>query len=600
MTIETVEATRPGDNRTRMNNELFGVFGDRSTFERHRPTDEFDDVVGGDAVTVGVRGDELHLRHRYDSFSGQHGCCVVWGEVVPGADFAGPAAGTLPDASTTEPRGDAPTVDSPAETVYEAFAEAGTAAFDGLGGSYLVVVEHDGDAVVAGDLLRSIECFYTDAGGRRTFGTDAARLARTIEDPSIHWRGLNQLLHVGVVFENRTLLRELRRSPFDGYLAASGTGDFERFVYRPRDGADVDHARRLADRLSAAIRRRRIDASPSGILASAGFDSRLLLATIPDLDVSYTLGTQDTPEVRVARTIAEQYGVDHEVLPVTDRYLDMRPEIVQYTHGLRESVHIHHRGNVGQLTEPVMHHGLLLDTLLRDIYLSRRTIDGFGRSLPLPWLESDPDPVEYYDGRLGVYTDREELLGSHPVDGLSSSELFAESIETAMAACLRHSDSTQNAMSRLGVRLSPALPFRTHIADNHLETLVAGDADLIDWHLTTPPAYRNGRTYQRALERIDDDILRHRPPDRPHRSYVLNQIEGFLKRTLPGLSPGGTPWPDRDELYDEIGMDGKLFPDTPAVHELPPRIKLRIGDAMVWLECATGERHSPEQLLRLP
>lgn len=576
MTTKTVRAVEPNESRPRMNTELFGVFGDLERFERYRSEAEFDRVVSGERVTVGVRDDGLDVDGRSSVAETEEGCCAIWGELITPADVSRPGA----------------------EWLLERVLASGPSAFEELNGSYVAVVEWDGRAVVIPDLLRSRECFYADVDGTRVFGTDAAAIARLLDSPTVDGVGLNHHLHFGVVLEDRTILRELRRLPFDASLTETRTDDLGRLSYRvvERD----DYAADLADRLRDAVRRRSSYPGKRGLLASAGFDSRLLMANVPDLDVSYTLGTPSTPEVIVARKLAAQYGVDHQLLPVTEGYLNTDPEIVQYTNGIRESVHIHHRGNDDQLAVDTIYHGLLLDTVLRDIYLPRRTVDLFGHPLPLPGLESDPDVFDSMKTRLDIYTERETLLAEcSNAEHESTKEFLEREITAAIDDCRSNADSTYNAMALLGLKLKQALPFKTHLADNYYESLVAADADIIEWHLTTPPRRRNSRTFQRALELVDDDLLRHRPPDRPHRSHLFNQVEGFLRRNLPVVESAGTPWPDRDRIYEENDMDRKLFPDSPAVHELPPRVKLRINDALTWLECATGRVYRPDDVLRL-
>ena len=140
-----------------------------------------------------------------------------------------------------------------------------------------------------------------------------------------------------------------------------------------------------------------------------------------------------------------------------------------------------------------------------------------------------------------------------------------------------------NAIDLLAMKCKSALPFATNLTDQYGAPLVAADSELLDWHLTTPPQYRNDRTYQRALEQIDPAIFRHRPPDRPHRSYQLNQIEKFLRKQVPGIRSFGTPWPDRERIYDRTNRDEQWFAEEPAVQALPVRVKLRINDARTWI-----------------
>lgn len=578
MRTHETNTTRRGREMPQPNRELFGVFGGPTTFDRFRSRDEFHRIVSGPGVTAGIRDDGLERPGWSSAVETSDGCAVIWGEVVPPADATKPAAAWLLDAVRAR----------------------GVEAFDELNGSYVSVVDTDGTVRVVPDLLRSRECFYADPDGVRVFGTDAARVARCLQRATIDGIGLNQLLYFGVVFHERTLLRELRRVPFDSALHESGSDPLDRVIYRPTSRSREAHARDLADRLTAAVERRAGYPAPKGVLSSAGFDSRLILAALPELDVSYTLGTPTTPEVVTARQLADQYDVDHELLPVNQDYLKTSDDIVQHTGGIRESLHIHHRGNEDRIKVRTMYHGLLLDTVLRDIYLPGNRIEAFGHALPLPGLVSDPDPLVFMRERLGIYGGRGSLLAPHPeADQLSESEFLRRTMSAAMDDCRDYADSIYNAMSLLGLKVTQALPFHTHLADNYFGSLVAADAELIDWHLITPPQHRNDRTYQRALEHVDDDLLAHRPPDRPHRSYMLNQIEKFLRRRLPLVDEPGTPWPDRDGIYDAQGLDYELFPQTPAVYSLPPRVKLRINDAMIWLELATGERLLPDDILRL-
>lgn len=559
--------------RPRMNREVFGVFGSESDLSAHRSLREFDAVVSGRTTTVGVRDTALDLSGRTSVYEGPRGHCVLFGEAC---------VRTAADAN-------------PARELYERFAERGLDAVEDLNGSYLAVLEYDDEAWIVPDLLRSWECFYTDTSGTRAFGTDAARVARTIDSPTVDRRGLNELLHFGVVFGMRTLLDDLERQPFDAALGSDRTEPLDRFVYDPSDESDI--VENLARRLERAVEARDDYPGPKGLLASAGYDSRLLMSTISDLDACYTLGEESAPEVQVARKLAAQYGLDHETLPVTSQYLNTSPEIVQYTNGVRESLHIHHRGNDRHNAATTMYHGLFLDTLLRAFYLPRKTIDLLGHPLPVPGLEADPDPQAFYTDRLDVYDNDQQLLAGGVDDARTVDEFVTATIDPAIDRCAERANSTYNAMAMLGVKLTPALPFRTHLADNFVESLVAADDRLVEWHLTTPPEVRTSRTFQRAIKRIDGDIFRHRPPDRRYASRTFSQIDSFVRRTVPWLSSPGTPWPDRRQLYERHDMDSKLFPDTPRVHEHPPQIKLRLNDALTWLELATDRGYTPDDLL---
>lgn len=561
-----------------MKRELFGVFGDREQFLRFRSPSEFDRLVCGESVTVGIRDPWLGHPTRSTSYKSPSGCCVIWGEAFPTQETKKPTA----------------------EWLFNNYTDTDTDAFDDLNGSYIAVVEYDGDAVVSTDPVQSSEGFYADTEYGRCFGTDATQLTRAVKNPALDCQGLCEFLHFGLTFGETTVIEEVRRLPFDGYLTTEATEELSRFVYQPET---FDYAEQLAVRLKRALSRRSIYSGRKGILMSAGFDSRLLLAGISDLDVCYTLGTSSTPEVKTARKLAAQYDIPHRILQIGSDYLVAPPEIVRYTQGIRESVHIHHQGNVGEMDADVMYHGLLLDTLLRGHYLPHDTLrlDAIDRRFPLPWLDPDPDVPTQFADKLGFFADTERLLVDCPeIDADTPEEFLRDTIGHHYRQGFDRAGSQYNAMALLGIKCKSALPFRTHLADQYLESFVAADTELVDWHLSTPPEYRNDRTYQRALRMIDDDIFRHRPPDRPHRSYQLNQVEKYLRKKLPGVKPFGTPWPDRDRIYGENDLDQRLFPDRPDLHGLPPRIKLRINDTRTGVNHATDGTLDPMKRLSIP
>lgn len=560
-----------------MRTELFGIFGDREQFARFRSPDAFDRLVSGESITVGVRDPHLDVPGRSTTYRSPEGRCVVWGEalVPPGVER------------------------SSAAWLFDQYVEGGADAFDRLNGSYVAVLEHDGDAVVVNDPIHSWECFYTETDGVRRFGTDAAALTRTLPSPTLDCRGLCELAHFGLTFGGTTAVEEVTRLAFDSRLTVDSVEPLSRFVYEP---SSFDYAEELAVRLERAIGRRASYPGTGGMLMSAGFDSRLLLTRLPNVDVCYTLGTPETPEVRVARKVASQYGARHQTLVVNDDYLADDPEIVRYTNGIRESVHIHHRGNTAEIETDTIYHGLFLDTLLRGRFVPHDTLrlDVIDRDFPLPRLDPDPDVAGHFADKLGFYSGSDRPLIDCPaVDAATPDEFLEETIERHYRRGFDRTDSRYNAMSLLGIKCKSALPFRTHLADQFLESFVAADRELIDWHLTTPPEHRNDDTYQKALRMIDPDVFRYRPPDRPHRSYQLNQMEKYVRKKLPGIDPFGTPWPDRDRIYDENDLDRRLFADRPDLHGLPPRVKLRLNDARTWLGYATEDGIAePNDLVR--
>ncbi len=551
-----------------MNKEVFGVFGDREAFDDLHTSRSFDSIVEGEAVTVGVRSPGLDVTGRSQVRDAEAGACILFGEVFPPAD--------------------APPGTTASEWLSTAYAAEGRDAFAGLNGSYLAVLEHDGDAIVATDPIRSWECYYADVDGVRVFGSDVTALKRLVDDPGVDRTSVLEMLHLGTVLGDRTLFEEIRRVPFDGYLTASDTGTFDRFVYEPRS---FDYVDELAGRLQRAIDRRAHYPGSKGLLLSGGKDSRIFLSQVPGIDYTYTVGRGDSREVRVAKNIAAQYGASHRAIEPGERYLYPTDEKVLYSQSIKETLHIHHGGYDDRFDVDVMYHGLLFDTLFKGYFLEWDGPSVFGTKLESNSLVTDPDPVDSLLNTLGFLPEASRRLPDRMrgvFDGVdldvgSPRAFLEDSLETEFDRWDDRTSSTHNAMDQVVIANQPAMPFRTHLADNYYESFVAMDSELLDWHLTAPPEVRHGDTFRQALERVDDQILRHRPPNQPHTSSYLNQVERFLRRKLPGVEAFEPAWPDRRVMYEDHDLDDHLFPDSRTVRRMPARQKLRVNDVRWWL-----------------
>lgn len=547
-----------------MNKELFGVFGDRAEFERLRSDKEFDVIVDGKCSTVGIRDPHLGLPGRSATYTSPHGACVIWGEAH------------IPDATTT----------NAARWLLYHYTEHGKNAISNVSGSYLIFLEYDGTACLISDPIRSWECFYTDDPGSRVFGTDATTVARSLSNPSIDSRALTEFLHIGTVLGNRTLVTGLDRVPLDGGITESTVESYQRFSYDPQS---FDYAVELAARLQRAIRRRAHYPGQKGLLLSAGYDSRTILACLPELDRCYTIGSPDSREMRVARRIAAQYDIPHTVLEPNDRYIRPTPEKVRYSQMIKESLHIHHAGYTDDINVETIYHGLLYDTLFRGYYNKPNGMTLLGKELPIGKSSQPEDVVGALLDQLRDVSD-DNALATCASDVFANldigdpSALIRESVVDELANCATRADSVYNQMALFAIRNQPAKASRIHLADNYLEALIAADSELLLWHLQTPPEHRSTETFLQAMRQLDPEILQYAPPDRPYNRHALNQLERFVRRKLPYVEAFQHAWPDRDSRYEEYRLDQHLFPDTPSVHQLPAREKLRINDARQWIQ----------------
>ncbi|MFA9415102.1 hypothetical protein [Natrinema sp. HArc-T2] len=555
-----------------MNRELFGVIGGIDTFERFRSSDDFDEVLAGSTITVGIRDADLRTPGWSATYTGDEGCCLVWGEAyVPDDD---------PNA---------------ARWLLKRYETIGIEALRELNGSYLVVIDAEvsGDAFVATDPVRSRECFYTDDHGVRVFGTDAAAIGRTIAEPTLDRDGVLEFLHLGVILGEKTAVTELSRLPLDSRLTPASVDSFDRFVYDPQPSRTFDPVDELADRLGRAFRRRSSLPGRTGVLLSAGYDSRIILSQVEDIDRSYTVGSLDAQEVRGARALAAQYGASHTAFPPDERYLRPDESKIRYSQGIKESLHIHHAGYTDEIDVDTMFHGLLCDTFFRGHFTASEAVDVLGKRVPTGRLESDPDPVESLLEKFGYNREASLELAERTSFDVDPEAFVTEAIADEFETRRRRTDTVQNALTCTGIANQPSIPFHNHLSDHFVTSFLATDRELIDWHLRTPPEHRTTETFLRACEQLDNDILRHRPPDRPHDARLFNEVEGFVRRKTPFLSSFEPPWPDRETLFDRHDFDRRLLGDLEHVHSLSARHKLRLTDLRGWLGCWSA---LPDQL----
>jgi asparagine synthase (glutamine-hydrolysing) len=555
-----------------MPTELFGVFGGRDRFERLRSPEPFDVVVEGESVTVGVSDGAFGRPQRSAVHQDADGFCAVFGELYP------------PEWAESDP----------ARWVYHHYQTTGERALENLNGSYVIVLEYDGEATVVTDQIRSRECFYT-VESAPVFGTDAVNVARTVRNRTLDHDNLLEYLYLSVVLGEGTLYEQLKRVPFDGVLREEGVDRLDRFVYQSES---FDYAAALADRIERAVDRRTDPRGSTGLLLSAGFDSRTLLATA-DVDVCYTVGESDSGEVRSAKRLAAQYDTPHVALAPDDRYLNTDPGMCRYTHGTKESLHVHHAGYESEMRTRKMLHGWMFDSLLREHFVPQRTVEVMGRTIPVDRLDPDVDPVEFATRKMGYLPEASSVHDRFRAMGVVDygPESFVDAtIQQEFECCKRAGETPHDTANRFGVKNIPSAPFRNHLIDTFEEHFVAADLDLVSWHLRTPPEHRNTKTFLEALDRIDGSLRDVRPPDRPHDRFLLNQAEKFLRKKVPDLEPFGTPWPDRRELYQRNKLDEVLFDDQPWLHDHSPRFKLRFHDVLCWLDAVEQNTVTPDAL----
>ena len=557
-----------------MHREFFGVFGDRADFAQFRSSEAFSTVLDFEGVTVGIRDPEIGEPGWSSCYRSDDGVCVIFGESYTPDEIDRPTAAWL----------------------FDQVEDNGVDALSELNGSYLAFLANGNDRFVATDPIRSRECFYTDVEEMRIFGSDAATVGRCIPNPRICSEAMSEYLYLGVTLGEKTSLTDLHRLPADSVLRGQHVDQLERFVY---DEQTFDYVGELAKRLERALRRRSQLPGRKGLLLSGGYDSRLFLPVLSELSHTYTVGASNAQEVRGARRVAHQYGAPHTAFEPDRRYLLADDRKVRYSQGIKESLHIHHAGYSDEMDVDTVYHGLLCDTMFRGHFTAEDAIEVRGIRIPLNRPDPDPNPITSLLGKFGYDREASEVL-SDATDLEDDPEQFARrAVAREFEKTWDRADSIHNALNACGIGNQPSIPFHTQITDQFLGSFLATDIELLDWHLTTPPAHRTTDTFLRACERIDSDVLAHDPPDRPHDSRLLNEVERFMRQHTPGLTPFDPPWPDRNTVFERHNLDDILLQDCAHLHDdLPPRQKLRVNDLLGWSrQCSPAVAGQAEDII---
>lgn len=272
------------------------------------PGDDEREIYGSDGVSIGVTRPAVDKRG-VSCWSDANRAGVVYGVITN----LGELSASLSD-------------------VFESLFEDPTGTLADLEGGFLVA-GYDSSAdrqLVATDKLGARECYVTESGGF-AFSTDLAALVSQLDDVAVDRQAVNDMLLVGHMWGNRTLVEGVRTvRPATVVEVTDGDRSAERYwkpSYEQADPGD-EYLSELVRRYRQAVERTsRTFPAEAGLWLSGGLDSRTtaaaLLETIPSVEFesldAYTYDanppTNDNP--RLARKIAEILDIGFTEVPLT-------------------------------------------------------------------------------------------------------------------------------------------------------------------------------------------------------------------------------------------------------------------------------------------
>ncbi|MBN2027616.1 MAG: hypothetical protein JW854_12740 [Actinobacteria bacterium] len=290
-----------------------------------------------------------------------------------------------------------------------------------------------------------------------------------------------------------------------------------KFAYGKARKAKDEDVRKLAAALQEACGRAVDGFDSIGLLLSGGFDSRALLACLPESTICYTSCDYLNFETRVAAKAAKIKGCPHRLLKRTPHhYLDILPEAARINEGAMEYHHVHLvnlTSRMQEVSRGVMLHGLGLDFILRGHYLPRSSWKVAGRRFQPAILKDYGSLAEVADFLLGVESVRPDAV-DFLVPSLSNDyrdyprQVIRDFVEKSADCIVRPIDITELFVFRDLSRWL-TFPLVECLRQYFPERWVAVDNSLVDIALTTPPETRfDSRLIRRALELIDPRMTR--------------------------------------------------------------------------------------------
>lgn len=187
-----------------------------------------------------------------------------------------------------------------------------------LEGPFLIAAmdRETGTIRVATDKAGSRPCYYTDGDGFH-FGSELKPLLEGVSSPTVDRQAVSDLLLLGTVIGEKTILEDANTLPPATYLTyADGTVETTRYwTPEAREDRGEEYVRgwirRFEDAMDDLIGT--VD-GPTGLWLSGGLDSRVAGATLRRLDADFETLTYDNGlqgDNEVAPRVADRLGVRH-------------------------------------------------------------------------------------------------------------------------------------------------------------------------------------------------------------------------------------------------------------------------------------------------
>ena len=234
---------------------------------------------------------------------------------------------------------------SAGETVLDRYRRLGEGCLPTLNGSFSgLIIDHERNRVLLFNDRYGLErIYFHEADGNTYFASEAKALLRVL--PAVRGfddEGVAEFLRFGCVLGWKTLFRGITCLE-GGSLWQFKRGACTKSRYFTPDSwyglpslEEADFETAFLETFRRILPHYARDASRLGISLTGGLDTRMIMATLPRLEpppVTYTFtgGTGETVDDRLAARVAAACGVEHRLLRIEAAFLDKFAEYVDRT-----------------------------------------------------------------------------------------------------------------------------------------------------------------------------------------------------------------------------------------------------------------------------
>jgi len=411
-----------------------------------------------------------------------------------------------------------------AEYCLHLYEEMGKGAFQGLNGSFCIIIFNliTQELLLVNDRFSSRPMFYYLTNkSTLLFSTQLSTILKSSEIPrELNIKSIFEFFTFQKVLGTKTFYKDINMLPPATVLCyRNGNISFIyywKMKYKKEKHPEEYYVNKLVGAIKKSVKRKTQGNYRLGLLLSGGLDSRTVLASSNKKMVCFTIGDFENREVKIAKKIAFVRGCKHIFLKRDlDHYANIINQAVEIGGDMYRFDHAHYIGFFSQIKNEcdVLLHAFAFDTLFKGLHIPTKKIKLFGKNIDTFFLENV--------GRTSAQISN--VILSKSLYEKKVFQLFVEPYSTHLGYSVVKSlnellvntkeNSAQDFHREFDYFVFPSatnIPDYLHVTHSRSymdERTVAFDNDLLDVYLEIPIKLRmGGKIFKKAIRKIDPKI----------------------------------------------------------------------------------------------